>query len=57
MPVIKMVVIIPNSTLHSVYKKEDKIHDKSNKLYMALILKLKLAASLYKVIERSKLES
>lgn len=30
MPVIKMVVIIPNSTLHSIFKEKDKIHDKSN---------------------------
>ena len=30
MPVIKMVVIIPNSTLHSIFKEKGKIHGKSN---------------------------
>ena len=30
MPVIKMVVIIPNSTLYSIFKEKDKIHDTSH---------------------------
>ena len=30
MPVIKMVVIIPNSMLYSILKEKDKIHDKSH---------------------------
>ena len=30
MPVIKMVVIIPNSTLYSIFKEKDEIHDTSH---------------------------
>ena len=30
MPVIKMVVIIPNSMLYSIFKEKDEIHDTSH---------------------------
>ena len=30
MPVIEMVVIIPNSTLYSIFKEKDEIHDTSH---------------------------